>query len=1149
MSSRHPAFAALNAPTLVEASAGTGKTYTITTYFVRGIIERGYAPEQILVVTYTKAATADLRKRARERIVEALVRLDGPLDRPDLLDELLPLVVEREGRATVERRLRNALATMDQAAILTIHGFCQRLLQDHPLSFGIDFDFDVREDLASTYAELATDFWTSELYDKPAWLVHALESSGVHARFLAKLADHATSPRVPLLGPEPVDVDQALLERAMQARRNVGALWLQHRTEVETILLADEGLDGRRYGKKSVPKWFPKLDRLARQEGLEKLPEFIDKLAAGRMHLKKGATEPRHAFFDACRELVEAFEVVQPMLDHAVFEFQRRFLDFAESEVRRRRSETGVLSFDDLLTMVHDRIVEDPSVASLVAEEYPLALVDEFQDTDTLQYAIFRAAYGKGSCVYVGDPKQAIYAFRGADVYSYIEAAKDVGAHRLTLDTNRRSDPAMVDAVNRLFERQGQPFVVSDIEFNRVHAHEPEERSTLRPALDFVWIDQERLGTARSSLADIAASEVAHLLQSDARIGDRSIQPGDIAVLCRSNAKARDVTKALRALNVPTSLEGDSSVLSTETAAAMRAVLQAALLPGDARAVRRALLTPLLGVSPREVVDMRDDDWTSWVTRFQRWHELWRQHGVVRFLEDMLRDSKAEERIAATPTAKRQLTDLLHIEELLMRGERERQRDPIALMQWYRRLEEGSPDEGMVRSEDLQQRPDAESGAVRVTTIHKSKGLEYGVVFCPFTWKDADLFEDERKALKFHDDDGVLRIDLGSPNRGAHEDQSKLEKLSEALRVLYVALTRAKHRCTVFWGRASGWHQSALGLLLHGGETAKKLDEAELRAQLEEMAAQSGGAIGCREPIEPPAEPLERTSSRRRLEARHATRGYSPLPRIASFSSLTGHDEKVPPTRSSEEQEPTPPPLFGALPGGTRTGLLLHSILEHADFGFFASDEATRLVEKQLRDYGLSPMLAPEIKRDLAIVATTPLLSGENEPSLASLHRTIRELEFTLSLDHPNLDRLADILERHGGFEGYPARLREMRGQSLKAFLRGFIDLVFEWEGRWYVADYKSNSLPSYGAAAIVEAVQREHYVLQGLLYSAAAVRYLRTRLTDFDPSTQWGGAMFLFLRGMRGPDAPGASVFFDAQSTELLESLESWLGGHDDSR
>ncbi len=1147
-----PGFATVTRPTLVEASAGTGKTYTITTYFARGIIERGYEPKQILVVTYTKAATSDLRRRARERIADALRRLQGLGEKPDLLDDVLDRAVALDGRVEVERRLKNALSSMDQASIFTIHGFCQHLLQDHPLSFGIDLDLEVDEDLAKMHTELATDFWAAELYDEPEWLVHALAARQVKIQSLATLAEKASMPGVEVIGPDRVERDPGLMKRANAIWREAARTWSTHRDEVLGILADDESLHRSHYPKKSMAAWGERLDRLFRNESWTGLPEPLPKLARGGMKLRKGGKEPTHPFFDICRDLVEEDAALQPIIEFAVYDFQLRFLDYVAAASERRRREAGVLSFDDLLITVHKRLTNDPVLARRIAEEYPLALIDEFQDTDPTQYEIFRAVYGDRSCIYVGDPKQAIYSFRGADVFSYVRAASEV-EQRLTLDVNRRSDPSMVEAVNRLFGRCEHPFAIEGIRFESARAHEPSDRSTLQPALDLVFIEESRL-IGDQSVAEITANEVARLLTSEERIDDKQVHPGDIAILCRSNAKALAVTKALRNLSIPASLDGDSSVLATDVAKSMRAVLEAALMPGNSRAIRRALLTPLLGVSPLELTEMGDESWTLWVTRFQEWHEIWRRQGVVRFIEEMLRRTGAETRLAATPSARRQLTDLRHVEELLMRGERERQRDPVALMQWYRRLDEGSPDEGMVRAEDLQQRPDADSGAVRVTTIHKSKGLEYGVVFCPFTWKDAELFKDERNMLKFHDADGQIRIDLGSDAKEEHEDAARLEKRSEALRVLYVAVTRAKHRCTLFWGKGPAWYRSALALLLHGQDPSKELSEEELLEDVRALAEASGGVIGCRAPIADLSGRIVGPTSTEALTRRTAARSYDLAPRISSFSALTGHDEKTPGPHASSNSDQPMPPLLTDLPGGTRTGLLVHSILERVSFGSVGSEDAKRTIETELGAYGFARALAPTIQQDLETVVRTPLWAHANSPKLEKLpvDRQLRELEFTLAVERPALGALADLLMKHGAPTAAPrygTRLRELQSQSLQKFLRGYIDLVFEWEGRWYVADYKSNSLTDYSSGEVSEAVQRHHYVLQGLLYSAAAQRYLRQRLPDFDPNTHWGGACFLFVRGMRGPEAPGSGVFFDPHSPALLEALETWLGGGDERR
>lgn len=1159
-----PELAALTAPTLVEASAGTGKTHTITTYFVRGLLERGLKPEQILVVTYTKAATAELRMRCRRRVLEALAMLDEPPKEPDALHEIVLDAAAKSGRAHVEDRLRSALGEMDQTSILTIHGFCQRLLQDHPLLFGVDFDFEVAEDLSGMHAELAIDFWASDLYDRPPWLLRALAKHGIDVQYLTKLANVAAMPGVDVVGPpQPSGSVDTTVSGAEARQAEAAAIWMEDRDAIAAILLADPGLNRNVYRRNTIEdKWLPALDELFARRGLQLLPDFVAKLATGCIKVKRGHEEPRHAFFDACGLLCETHEALAPWLVYEEFLLKRRFLEYVRQHAERRQREASVFSFDDLLETVHrpwssPRVghgsVAPDQISETIRSTYPLALVDEFQDTDSLQYGIFKAIYGDGSVVYVGDPKQAIYAFRGADVFSYLHAAHDVGDRDHALRTNRRSDPALVHAVNTLFGWRPKPFVVDGIEFDPAIAHEQMNRSTLSPALEVIFPEASRLkAPLESAVAPIVANEIAHLLSGHDSILGRPIEPGDVAVLCRSNKQAAAVTDALRSFCIPASLDGDSSVLNTEIAADLRAVLEAALMPGDAQTLRRALLTSLLGVLPYELATMKDAQWSEWVSRFRSWNATWHSDGVLRFVEDMLRDTGAERRLASSASARRVLTDLTHLEELLMRGERGGKRDPVALMQWLRRLDEGTPDQGAVRSEDLQQRPDAESGAVRVSTIHKAKGLEYGIVYCPFTWNDAALRGFSKAAVKYHDDEGRIRVDLGSALKEVHLGQGERESLSEAVRLIYVAVTRAKHHCVLFWGRASQWEKSALAHLLHDGQRLSELDEGAMLADLAALSDASGGTIGWREPSTRTAPAFRRDAAGSELTHRKPTRSFDQAARIASFTSLTGFDEKLPSPRRHLQDVTAEPALFGELPGGTRTGLLLHEILEHADFSDLDGPEAADLVADRLRSHGFDPALAQSVQRDLVLVASTPLMPGQQAPRLLDLspEKQLRELEFTLHADHAKIDELATILKAHGAPQAAPRyfeHLAQIGAKTLHRFLRGFVDLLFQWEDRWYVADYKSNTLASYDSLAITDVMQREHYVLQGLLYTAAAQRHLRQRLPQYR-AADWGGVLFLFLRGMRGTKSR-CSTFFERQGPDLLAALDQWLGGVDGSR
>jgi exodeoxyribonuclease V beta subunit len=373
--------------------------------------------------------------------------------------------------------------------------------------------------------------------------------------------------------------------------------------------------------------------------------------------------------------------------------------------------------------------------------------------------------------------------------------------------------------------------------------------------------------------------------------------------------------------------------------------------------------------------------------------------------------------------------------------------------------------------------------------------------------------------------------------------------MSEALRLLYVAVTRAKHRCALVWGRASGFTSSALGYAIHGDSLSTKMTEEQLLDEVGQLAQSSGGVIGCRPP-RPQASRMTRRGSGAVLQAKRAIRTYDRSPRVGSFTSITGHDGEAPAARVPALREKHEDHLFANLPGGTRTGLLLHSILEEVDFSALDGEATRRIVEQQLRAHALSASLTPEVQRDLVLVGATPFSARDDAPTLARLdrQRQLRELQFTMGAGHSRVEELAALLRKHGA-RSYADRLAELHVKSLQSFLRGYVDLVFEWDGRWYVADYKSNMLPRYDAAELRETVEREHYSLQALLYSAAIQRYLRQRIPDFDAASRWGGAMFLFLRGMKGPGALGEGVLVDRLSPELLESLDAWLGGIDESR
>jgi len=1141
-------------PTLIEASAGTGKTYEITTFFVRAIVEGGLDPASILVVTYTKAATSELRVRARQRVSNALARLEGASTDDEVIDALLDGAQRAESRDRLRARLHEALLQMDQAPILTIHGFCQRLLQEYPLVFGIDFDFTIVEDARPRLLELATDYWLTELHDKPEWFVSALRDKRKNPAHLAHLARTANAPHIEMIGPEECWPDDGAFERFRQRFADAARIWNEERDAIVEILL-EAGLNRTQYKLSTIAdRWVPQLDALFERPSTS-LPGWFERLGRRRMKVNKGFERPSHRFFEACDRLLDAQADLSPCIDYAIFRFEADFVARARAASYARCQREAALTYDDLLSCVHQRLTED--VAASIRRDYPVALVDEFQDTDSLQYDIFRSIYGNRGAVYVGDPKQAIYAFRGADVFTYFTAASDVGRRHRELTVNRRSEPNLVAAVHALFTNHPTPFALEQLHLPKVSAHY-ESRSSFDPSIEVILLDEGFTGLRPEDVVpELVAREVALTLTDGARVKERdggrvkerALRPSDVAVLCRKNEQARLVTEALRALGVPASLDGDSSVLDTDLAEEIQVLLEAALMPGDSLAIRRALITRLVGVSPRDLGAMDEELWAEWMARFRAWREIWHLEGVVRFLEELLRTCETEQRLARFSSARRALTDLAHVQELLMRGERECHRDPVALVMWYRRLRTKSAESTTVAAEELQQRPDSDADAVRVTTIHKSKGLEYGIVYCPFPWGDAELFQLERKVVRFHDpnDGHRLKIDLGSKRLEEHLALSEREHLSEALRLLYVAVTRAKFRCTLFWGPLGKSKRSALSYLLHGRSKEPKDDDV-IRADLDAVATASKGTIGWRQTRTEPVVDSTHSAASVDLAALPALRRFRQAPRIASFTSLTGHHEKTAPRDPEREPMVAEPLLFSSLPGGARTGLLLHAILEHVDHRSLDAPDASKTVTQQLIAFGYDEALAPSIVADLKRVVDTPWSEERHAPRLCEVPRAaqLRELEFTLGVASPSFSDLASIMEAHGApacLPDYPAQLCSGSTGQLERFLRGFIDVLFEWRGRWYLADYKSNSLTSYSKESTAAAAARAHYLLQTQLYAAAAHRHLEQRLPGYDPEKHWGGTALLFLRGMRGSDQPGAAVLFERQSPALLKDVDDWLG------
>ena len=1180
--------AALDRPTLIEASAGTGKTWAIGGLYLRLVVESGLAVENILVVTYTRAATAELSGRIRARLVEMLAELKGHGSGDEFCRTYLAQIPDPELAA---RRLTHALRCFDDAAIFTIHGFCQRVLTESAFESGMDFAAELLPDERDILRDIVDDYWRREI--QPAgglWVGFLVGGKQTPDAWLVEIAPHIGKQSflalAPLAEAGDATAQEARLSAAFEAARS---LWLAQRDEISALLLEHPGLNGNVYRKTSLPGWFASFDfyfaetvaGLAVPEKLVKLTPEV--LLAGT---KKGHVPPEHPFFSACTALVAAADDLRSLFERKLVTLKADLLRYCEAELPARKEASQLLSYHDLLNRLHDALHAEHGehLAQTIRARYPAALIDEFQDTDPVQYGIFRRLY-RGQelpAFFVGDPKQAIYGFRGADVYTYLQAYGDTQS-QTTQNTNQRSVPALVETLNSLFGGHARPFLLENIGYRPVEA-------TQRP-LGELQIDGDAAAAFRFHLFDPAGGEnkpfskeqanrlaardcatgIARLLnlavQGKARLAKngatRPLGGGDIAVLVPAHRQGRLVQEELSQRGVASVRYGQENVYASPEAAELERVLLAVAEPGRESLVRAALATGLSGTTAGGIYALGEDERAAeQVTdAFRRYHELWRDHGFMRFFRSWLEEQGVAQCLLGFQDGERRLTNLLHLAELLQVESHARQ-GMDALLGWLSRAIRSprSDDEGAL----LRLESDAER--VRIVTIHASKGLEYPVVFCPFLW-DGRLWQKNESAVTFHDPSQNNRptLDLGSPAFDEHKAWASGERLAEKLRLLYVALTRAQHRCVVAWGYVKEMESAALSWLLHGAGDATeeplaaladkfgKMNAATVAQEVHDFAARAGANVAvevCRGD-ELPYTPIG--EARQELAVLPFSRSLQTGWRMTSFSALSaGRHSEAPDydaTASEVVESATQADIF-SFPRGAQPGTCLHAIFEGWDFTRRDPAALQAWVAEQLKGHFIEEKWAPVVARTVQATLDAPLdASGICLADVATAQRLV-ELGFVFPLAGLELERLRRVLADPslGVAPEYAEAAENLDFRRVEGYMMGFVDLVFEAQGRYYIVDYKSNWLGSeaacYAPPLLRQAMAGNHYYLQYLIYCVALHRYLRARLADYDYQRHFGGVFYLFLRGIDPANGDDNGIYRNRPDVRLIEALDRLVGG-----
>ncbi len=1080
---------------LVEASAGTGKTHQIGNLYLRLIAERGLSVEEILCVTFTRAATAELRERLRVRLREASITLSDVRARKrerESQDEVMQHLCQGSTEELSARihRLDAALLDFDTASISTIHSFCQAALRAFAFEAGLELDRAL-VDAVPLLEEIVDDWVARRLHDmQPARAGQVQADAKLKRDDLIAVARTLIGAATPILRPDPPP----------------------------------------------------------------------DEATALRLELAR----------------------------------------FVLDELPRRLEARSSITFDELLRVLRGRLMdgskEAAALASALRRRWRAALVDEFQDTDTAQWEIFSTIFSargpEAPILYlIGDPKQAIYSFRGADVHVY-QMATATADTRATMDENHRSDAAYVRALNAVFAGPN----VFDLDFVRyvdVKARHP-DRIVGMPALTFGWVTRASFGeptpgdlpldkaTAWVRVPELVVDEVVKILHGGVTIAGRPVEPRDIAVLVRKHRQARSVHRALLSRGVPAVLGQSGSVFQSDEARSIERFLVAMETRGREQAVAALAMTPLFGRSAAEIKSL-GRSYLAFVDRVAEWVQSFAREGFAPTFLRALDQEGVIARLVMLEDGERRITDLRHLVELLHAAALADHLGPAGLLSWLRRQRAGDeedPDATRVRLE-------SDARAVRVVTLHVSKGLQYPIVILPYLWDGAPLPPAEVGRLRYHDDDGRLVIDVSPTPADRDHELAKREYRREALRLTYVALTRAQHASVVMTGPFKQFSDSPLATILHAGNVGRleHPESVRLRGELEALASRSGSAIVVRDlPATSRArylgEPLDRAAPL--PTARAFSRGrFDAFWRRVSYTTLTaGHELAAAPEGEDwdgDETEAKVEPVgeelaLAAFPAGKEAGKLVHSILEHLDFKTQKERAApfrplAELVAHHGRAAGVGDVRAWSLLSDAlpGVLATKlgPLGVSLEEVALAD---RLDELRFDLPLAGGDTRRgafadgaalMAPMAARQELSPDYRRALGSLRIDRLAGFLTGSIDLVLRVAGRYYVIDYKTNRLGTrhdevfrstighYAEAAMRAEMERHHYHVQYHLYLVALHRWLSTRIPGYRYETHVGGAAYLFVRGMIGAETPdGHAVFVDAPSAECIETMSAALEG-----
>jgi exodeoxyribonuclease V beta subunit len=1137
---------ALEGSNLIEASAGTGKTYSIALLTLRLIIEKDIPIEKILMVTFTKAAVAELEIRVRSFVRLALKVTRDQKITDETIFKMVTEQVNHQDKDTVAKKLETAQLFLDETSILTIHSFCQRSLSSY--SFETGQIFGAKTITPDEYNQLIEDsfneYWRTHITTMRLDFLKRFMSYGLNYEAIFGLLKQSLGGKI-LFSNTPVPahfLTDAYFGELIQWEATINQSIKEARDTIIDLIYTNRGnlidsLSNNRYGKKSIfltilqdPDWDDNLkDNL--------LQEIFSKRSAGyvAVHFE--------AYFDDIIALKAMESEIGKKMKSEVNLIALAAIESVMKRIFEQKNNRGIITFDDMIGLLYDSVVNgnyNQQLISSLRNKYDAVFIDEFQDTDKQQYAIFDKLFGDGKILfYIGDPKQSIYAFRKADIFTYIKARKSVQNLHI-MNTNHRSAENYIKAMNNFFMPSpnfdtfffgNDPVLSKDISYINVESPIPNQKGQLLcndlpmdPIKVSIHPNKKLLKTSIKGIIIDLFTPGKYKIEKDGK--KRDILPSDLGILVKSNKEALAIKFILSSIRVPAITIDDTRLLSTHEAKQIFYILEAVFEISRSN-INRVLLSSLGGYSDAKLLTTDEE---SILLQFRTYQESWSKQGVYTMLKQFMSDHDVYERLYDfnSVNPERTISNIQQLIEILHKISMRKNYDAKELIQWIKKGMEGDAREG----DEYEQRLESDQDAVQIVTIHKSKGLEYNIVIAPHL----DLLDDQSvfETGSFRDaNTGEYYVMHKSLMNDAQLTLYKTQSEQENRRLIYVAITRARYQCFITVNNADYYAFSALKKFVFEEKTIgdlqfNKVPNASIKIWL--TPTPKAGYNYTNATVS--AKPQYTIANNFKLNNANWIK--------TSYTGLNpDHDFIIVPKTAISYDTPYDKFVFQDLKKGAHTGNLLHYIFEHIDFTDQRNWE--RVVEQAMKRLSRSDNV--EYRDNIILLLqqiTTATMPGIDIFTLSQvgLNKRLNELEFDFLLSPFKTSKLEALSN-----EAHPFRIKSF--DELEGIMNGKIDLFFEYEGKYYILDWKSNflgnSLSFYGEKEVKAAMYEHNYNLQYLIYTVAVSKYLKLRKPDFDYTRDFGGVIYLFLRGVRAKDQSG--IYFSKPDESLINEIIQLIG------